>query len=89
MADRPLAPVIDLEERRWAALESAPPLACVQGEARPGLVVIHVPAGWSQVELTPAKARIWLDHLTTLIESAEQLQRDAEWLAGKGGPDAG
>ncbi len=52
------------------------PKVCVWGEARPGLVVLHLPPGWSEVEMSPARARVWLERLTMLIEAAEGLERD-------------
>lgn len=71
------APILDLETFREARLATATPFRCVHGEARPGLVVLHIPEGWPCIELTPAKARVWLDHLVTLIESAEALERES------------
>jgi hypothetical protein len=59
-------------ERRLARV--ARPFACVHAEARPGLLLIHVPRGWDHVELTPREARVWLEQLGQLIDSAEELE---------------
>lgn len=59
------------------AMATAPTLS-VWGEARPGLIVLHLPPGWQEVEMSPTKARVWLERLQMLIESAEALEREGD-----------
>jgi hypothetical protein len=65
--------VINLDSIREARL-ARDPFTCVHAEARPGLLLIHVPEGWTHVELTPQQARIWLEQLAQLVDSAEALE---------------
>lgn len=72
------ADVSDLAAYRSRRLGTAAPLRSVQGEARPGLVVLHLPSDGGTLELSPAKARIWLELLGQLIDSAEALEREGD-----------
>jgi hypothetical protein len=68
------ARLLDLDAFRESRLSRlTAPLACVHAEARPGLLLIHVPRSWEYVELTTKQARIWLEQLAQLVETAEEL----------------
>lgn len=64
MADR----VIDLEEERAKRLS---PRRSTTMDAVAGKIIVTFPRAVEQLELTPAKARFWIDSLTTLLKTAQ------------------